>query len=231
MESSSVITIEKPAPPSIVAELAPVVQAAKLFTIDSIETHAAALDRIKRLRLGERAIEEHFARAKKAASDAHRQLVQSINALVGPLAEARSIYDRAALAFEQEQKRIAEEESRWLQEQARQQEEERALMDAVEAENAGDAAGAEAILAQPVAVPVVHVTPNVATVAGVSSRTTWSAEVTDLLALVKYVAAHPEWLNLIEPNLPALNKLAQAQRRALAIPGVKAVDRQIRAAR
>lgn len=231
MESASVITIEKPAPPSIVAELAPVVQAAKVFTIDSIEAHGAALDRIKRLRLGERAIEDHFARAKKAASDAHRQLVASIAALTGPLAEARGIYDRAAAAFEQEQKRIAEEESRRLQELARQQEEERALMDAVEAESAGDAAGAEAILAQPVAVPVVHVAPQVATVAGVSSRMTWSAEVTDLVALVKYVAAHPEWISLLEPSMPNLNRLAVAQRQALSIPGVKAVSKTVRATR
>ena len=78
---------------------------------------------------------------------------------------------------------------------------------------------------------MIHVAPQVATVEGVSSMTRWSAEVTDLIELVKYVAAHPEWLSLLEPAMPNLNRLAVAQRQALSIPGVRAISRTVRATR
>jgi len=84
---------------------------------------------------------------------------------------------------------------------------------------------------EPVAAPVIHVAPQVAQVEGVSSMTRWSAEVTDLMELVKYVAAHPEWLSLLEPAMPNLNRLAVAQRQALSIPGVRAISRTVRATR
>jgi colicin import membrane protein len=40
----------------------------------------------------------------------------------------------------------------------------------------------------------------VAEAEGMSSQTRWHADVVDLLALVRYVAQHPEWINLLEPN-------------------------------
>ena len=78
---------------------------------------------------------------------------------------------------------------------------------------------------QPVIVPAVQVQPAVSTVAGVSKRTTWAAAVYDKLALIRYVAEHPEWVSLLDPNMPALNRLATTQREALAIPGVKPVSK------
>ena len=71
--------------------------------------------------------------------------------------------------------------------------------------------------------PIVHVAPAVAKVEGVATTTRWRAEVTDLHALVRYVAEHKEWIGLIEAVMPALNSMARSQREALAIPGVVAV--------
>lgn len=230
-ETVSMIQIEKPGPPAIVAELHQVVVAARAFKVSDVETNAIALERVKRLRAGERGIEDHFARSKKAASDAHKEIVAAVNALIAPIAEARRIYDNSAAAYEQEERRKAEEEQRRLQEKARKDEEERQLLAAIDAEERGDQAEAKAIMEEPVVTPVVTVAPQVARVEGVSSRTNWSAEVTDLLALVRYVAAHPEWVYLLEPSIPNLNRLAVAQRNALSIPGVRAVSKTVRSTR
>jgi hypothetical protein len=54
-----------------------------------------------------------------------------------------------------------------------------------------------------------------------SARELWSAEVTDLEALVKYVATRPELSNLLQPNMPAINALARSMRSALRIPGIQ----------
>jgi len=114
---------------------------------------------------------------------------------------------------------------------ARQREEERQILDAISADESGDKATAAAILEEQRALPVIVVAPALAKVSGVSTRTDWRAEVVDKLALIRYVAAHPEWTNLLEANEPALSGLARSQRSALAIPGVRAIEVQGRSVR
>lgn len=229
--SAELIQIQKPSPPALVAELSPLVKGAQAFKVLDVETNAIALQRLKALRDGEKKIADYFEPARKAADAAKKEILAARDGLIGPIAAARSIYDQKANTFEQEQRRIAEDEQRRLQEQARKEEEERQLLAAIEAEEGGNPQEASAILDEPVAAPVVMVAPQVARVEGVSSTTRWSAEVTDLLELVKYVAAHPEWISLLEPALPNLNRLAVAQRQALSIPGVKAVSKTVRSTR
>lgn len=61
---------------------------------------------------------------------------------------------------------------------------------------------------------------------GVSYRVTWSAEVTDLLALVQAVAAGQVPLKVLQPDSTVLNTMARALKESLALPGVKAVARR-----
>ncbi|WP_256729676.1 hypothetical protein [Burkholderia pseudomallei] len=68
-------------------------------------------------------------------------------------------------------------------------------------------------------------------VKGVSTRTVWKVEVTDKLAFVKYIAAHPEYLELIEPNMPAVNKLGLALKKACPLEGVRVYEDQQLASR
>lgn len=226
VSAESMIKIEKPAPPGMVATLAPVVLAARGFEVRNVEEHAKALERCKALRDGERAITEAFEPARKKADEAKKEILRLRDGLIGPIAEARSIYDRKAADYEAAERRRAEEEQARLRELARKQEEERQLMAAIAAEEEGDEAAADAIMAESVTAPVVTVAPQVARVVGVVARTIWSAEVTDLHALVKYVAAHPEWLSLLEPVGKNLDAMARTQREAMSIPGVRAVSRQ-----
>lgn len=228
---AKVIQIESPAPPAVVQELAPVVAAAKAFAVTDVDSHGLALERLRILRNGERAIADYFEPSRKAADLAKKEILSARDGLIAPLSEARSVYDRKAQQYEAEERRKAEERERELQAQARKQEEERKLLEAIEAEESGRSGEASAILEEPVLTPAVRVTPAVAKVEGVSSRTTWSAEVHDLLALVRFVAAHPEWIHLLEPSMPNLNRQAVSQREAMNLPGVRAISQTVTSAR
>ena len=65
----------------------------------------------------------------------------------------------------------------------------------------------------------------------ISEPVVWSAEVTDLLKLVKYCAANPEWVHLVAASMPNLNSVARSQRDGMNIPGVRAVSKTSRAPR
>jgi hypothetical protein len=230
-ETGEMIRIEKPAVPAIVARLAPVVSAAQQFSVLDVESDGLARERARALRGGEKEITELFERARKAADTAKKEILATRDGLIGPLAEARSLYERKALDYEDQERRKAEAEARRLQEIARKQEEDRILAEAEAAQNTGDVATAEAIISEPVSVPMVQVVPAVATVAGSGTRVTWSAEVFDFLAFVRHVAAHPEHLALLEPNGPNLNRLAVSLHEALNLPGVRAVSKTAIASR
>lgn len=61
-------------------------------------------------------------------------------------------------------------------------------------------------------------------VSGISTRKVWKVEVTDKLAFVRYIAEHPEYLGLLEPNTPAVNKLGLALKQACPIAGVRVYE-------
>lgn len=105
---------------------------------------------------------------------------------------------------------------------ARQEEETRRLEAAVAAEQAGDGQAAARILDTPTPVMVAPVAPATK-VEGVSFGESWSAEVTDMLALVKAVAAGTQPLHYLKADLVALNQAARAARGTLAVPGVQSV--------
>ena len=85
------------------------------------------------------------------------------------------------------------------------------------------------IMAAPVVPQVVEAMLEIARVAGVSTALRYRGEVSDLHALVRHVVAHPEHVNLLAPNGPAINALARSLREACNIPGVKVVcERDVR---
>ena len=225
------LTIATPDGTAIASEMAPLVASARAMTVTDMDSHAAALGAVKTLRLAEKKIEDYFEPSRKALDAAKKEVLKARDGLIAPLTAARTIVDDKAAAFEAEQRRIAMEKERILREQARKEEEDRMVAEAAFAESEGDAEAAEAILAAPVTIATVSVAPAVAEVAGVSTTTRWSAEVTDKMALIRYVAERPEWASLLDANMPNLNRLAVAQKAALKIPGVKAVPNTSRTVR
>jgi hypothetical protein len=140
----------------------------------------------------ERKILEWFAPAKQAAFKAHAAICKQENEALAPYREARRVVNAKLAAW-----RLAQEPGDGLAEPAGQPN--------VAADGKSGPAGSE----------------NESRVAGVSFRENWRAEVVDKLALVKAIAARPELVNLVDPNLNALNHLARAHKNALELPGVR----------
>ena len=67
--------------------------------------------------------------------------------------------------------------------------------------------------------------------AGVHTRTTWKAEVTDKAALIKAAAEDPQIARYILVDMRNLNALARAMKADLSIPGVRAVSEETVSAR
>lgn len=225
------IVLVQPDETAVRGEITPVVQEALGLVVCDVESHGIGLTLIAGITRAERKVAELFAEPKKAAHAAHRAVTAAENKLLAPLAEAKAVANLKCSAFEAEQQRIAQEATRAAEEEMRRRQDNERLQEALAAEAAGDKADAEAILNMPATPVVVHVAPNVATVEGISTRTTWRAEVTDKAAMVAYVATNREWLNLLDPNMPALNALARSAREGLSIPGVRAVAETVRAVR
>ncbi len=217
-------TIEAPDTREVETESSALVTQANALTIATKEDHGGALAFLKRTATAKAQVVALFREPKAAAHAAHKAITAAESKLLTPLDDARRIVEAKALAYEDAARRAAEEEQRRLAALAQKAEEERLIAEAIAADAAGDAELAEAIVSEPVSAPVVHVAPAVAKVAGVSSRGVWKAEVTDKLALVRFVAANPSWLHLLEAEMSALNGLAKSQKGQLQIPGVRCVE-------
>lgn len=170
----------------------------------------------------------------------HRESLQTKREHDAPLDEAEQIIKAGLRAFDAEQQRLAAIEQRRRDEEARQREEDERLARAaameIEGRQYGDAAlveEAHALLEQPPVPPVVaRVMPSTPKVAGITQRVTYRAEVTNLHALITHIAAHPQLVNLLLPNLTALNAQARSLKTAMQLPGVRVVpETQIAAGR
>ncbi|WP_211441451.1 hypothetical protein [Collimonas humicola] len=59
-------------------------------------------------------------------------------------------------------------------------------------------------------------------IAGVSTSERWTAEVTDLLTLVKYVAANPQYITFLQANMTPIKQMATSLKANMKIDGVRA---------
>ncbi|CAG9255862.1 hypothetical protein [Paraburkholderia caribensis] len=102
----------------------------------------------------------------------------------------------------------------------------------VEAEQRVEQGAAEVEMLQQTATlvtaPVVTAAPRSR---GVSSRKVWKAEVENKLELIKYVAEHPEYVDLLDTNMPAINKIALALKANCPLKGVRVFEDSVIAAR
>lgn len=208
---------------AVVAKALTYPEQARAIHIADSESYGAACEFLKGIKALRTEIAETFKPHIKRAHEAHKALLQEQADAESPLVEAEHIAKSALVVYEQEQERIRRAEALRLQTLAKQQEEERRLAEAVALEEAGEQADAEALIETPIDVPVVAVAPMTPKVSGISYRETWSASVTDLHALIKFVAANPTHMGLLSANLPALNAQARSLKGHMSIPGVKAV--------
>ncbi len=161
----------------------------------------------------------------KMAAILKDNLTKKRDAMLGPVGEQKNSLRLGMKTFEDEQERIRRAEQARLEEEARKAAEEAALAQAVALEMNGHKAAAEAVIAAPVVAPAVYVQKTTPTGFGNATRRTWGAEVTDLMALVKAVAAGIVPIQAIEANTVFLGQQARALKSALQYPGVRAVEK------
>lgn len=225
--------------------------AAEEYTIDSDDLFAAAGEDLQRIKALQKNVEDT---RKTIADPLFRakQAVDAL--FKGPaefLTKAENVLKRSMLAYQTEQerkaaeaRRIAEEAARVererlaAEERARQQAAEKARHEAEAAAAAGDAAAAQEAAARAeqaeaeaeavaqeaavITMPVAVAAP--ARVTGISTRTTYSAQVDDLLELVKAVATGKAPIEALQPNTVFLGAQARAFKKAGPLyPGVTVV--------
>lgn len=196
--------------------------------------------------------------AKKAVMDLFRAPTTYLDQAEAILKGAIGDYDRAENRRRLEEQARLEEAAR--QERARMEAEAAARTAAAEAEaqeiqrkaEAAAAAGdvetaarlnaaaesrveqgvAEAVTLQQTATlitaPIAQAAPQTK---GVSTRKVWKAEINDKHALIRYVAEHPEYVDLLEPNMPAINKIALALKANCPLAGVRVFEDDVIAVR
>lgn len=217
-----IITVNLPSEESLLALANKHRDMAASYTIDCPEVYELAAADLKSIKAEINRLEDERTTHVKPLNEE----VKFINALFKQattiLQGAEGTLKTAMLTYSTEQEKKAREEQARLEAQARAEREKLAA----EA-RAAEAAGNTEVAAVLEATAAVVVAPTVSTaapkVSGVSTRETWSAEVTSLIDLVKYVATHPENIGLIEANTKALNGMAKALNGAMSIPGVKSV--------
>lgn len=161
-----------------------------------------------------------------AAHKAHKAALAVLARIDDPLKAAEATLKAKIGEYQREvEAAAAREAERQRQEaQKRRDEEVEAEVEAAEAQGAS-AVEVAAIIEQseriPVVAPVAYAPPKPA---GMSIPRTFQAQITDPLALIRWVGEHPNYLNLVEPNQSKLNMLARAQGANLCIPGVRVVE-------
>lgn len=93
---------------------------------------------------------------------------------------------------------------------------------------AGEQNAANETVAAVMTAPVVSIAPKLS---GIASKGTYKGKCTSLLDLVRFIAQHPEHVNLVKANDTAINQLAKAQRDACKVDGILVWEEKTLAAR
>lgn len=165
-------------------------------------------------------IQDTFGPICAAAFAAHKAAVKAQKDAEAPLVEAEGIIKPSIARYMAEAERKRREEEERIRKEMEKRAEEEALAAALEAEAAGDLAGAEAIIETPIYVPQV-IAPPAPKLEGISIRKIVKFEVTDLRALVKAVAAGQVPIEAVEPSNTVIGAQARSLRTSLRWPGVK----------
>lgn len=210
---------------------APIVIRAEAMEIATKEQHEDGLLLLKDIRSGMKVIHERLDPICSQANKLHKMTTTLRKDALDPLQVAEGITTCRLDTYEAAQKRIADEAAAEAQAEAETIEEDRQLAEAAEAQDAGDDAAAEEIVSRPIEAPIVESRPDVAKVKGVSARTSYKAEVVDIVLTAQYVVDNPQWANVLMGNMTVLNGLARSQQQAFNVPGCRLVKDTVRTVR
>jgi len=224
-DHTGVVTLPDPEPLRL--EQATLLEQAKALTVTDVDSHTTAGELGRSIAQARARVVELFKDPKASAFRLHKFVSSMEKALLSTVDAARDEVATKSLKFEAEQRAAADAEAKRQADEAREAQQDALLQEAVEAEQQGDKKLAKRIMSTPIAPGIpMSVQADVAKVKGVGTTTRWGAVVTDKMALIKHVAKHPELVNCLESHMPSLNKMAQAQRKHMNLPGVRAEGKQ-----
>ena len=243
------IVIQYPSMQSIVDYSLLLQKSANDLTVDSDAMYGFAGEELRRVKAVLKKLEDERKAKTSPLDQAKKAIMDIFSGGTAPLSGAQQVIRSKMAAYEEEKRRIAEleqarlnaeiekerveraqalaDEQKKLQELESQIEGALALGDSAQIQSlttAAEAAKAE-ILAGSMSLDVTAspvILPRVAPKAeGISTRAHYSADCVDLLALVKFVAEHPEYIGLLLADQKNLNDMAKAFKgKGPQIPGV-----------
>ena len=172
----------------------------------------------------------------KSAHKLHKDLVAKKAKFYNPTEAGVKAAKKLMSDFELEEKKAREADQKRLEDIARKEEEERLLLEALEAEEEAKANGAtpqeaaqeaEAIINEPVYVAPVVLQKTTPKVQGVVFREIWKAQVVNFRDLVVAVAAGKAPIQALKADEVFLGQQARSLKQALNIPGVKSFSERV----
>lgn len=224
MENGTITVLEKSAVPipALTGEESAVVQRANALVItDQASFEVATSFLTSGVLTAIKKVEEFFKPLKVAAKATHTAVCDREKEMLKPFQDAKEIISGKGKKFLDEAERLRVEEQRREQALADQ----KAIKDrAAEVQAAKDAGLSKkevaAIKKEPIVAETVSVASKVQTTGtGVNLRESWTAEVKDVGAFLRYVAANPVLYDLIEIKQAKLDRKATDMKTLFNIPG------------
>jgi hypothetical protein len=198
---------------------------ARAVVITDQYSYGVAVEKLLGVAALRQEIVDHHAQAKADAYKAHQSVCAMERRHLLPVTEAESLLKMKIGQWDIEQRRIREAAERQAREEAERIRIEEIEAAAVTAEAEGASVDeVRAIIEQPVISPKVYVPPTYQPAKGVSTATTYQADVYDVKALCRGIAEGTVSPNLVIPNLVALNQMARAMKTTFSVPGVRVVE-------
>ena len=218
--------------PELESKALELIENASQIQINDQPTYDEATGVLLHVKGARKAIAAHHDPTIADTNKAHKTALAAKERFDGPLRQVESMLKQRIGTWDTKQERLRLEAQRKAEEEARKQEDETRLQQAIQAEEQGASKeDVQAIVEAPSTAPPPVVAPTYQKRQGVSVRENWKAEVVNLMPLVKAVARGDAPLFCLQPNQVALNQLARAQKQALSIPGVRAVNDAVVSAR
>lgn len=202
------------------------------------ESRQLATDILNEIATRKKAVIAEFKPIKQAIDASKQTVLDREKAHLTPLEAAERVVKAEIARDIEERERIARQAAMEAEAKARREAEEQRLKDLEEAQAQAAAIGEtisddeiEAMISARVAVPVVAAPQAPKVVGAPSGMKKYRAEVVDLRKLLAYIVSKPEWLNLVDIQQGALDRLANQMKEAFPFPGCKLqVETVVRAA-
>lgn len=194
------------------------VKSSMAFIIKTNEQNLVAADRLKGVQLLQKEVGETFDPIIEKAHKTHKEAIAQKNKFAQPLRQAEITYKGKIATFCSEQEKIRAKEEAKLRREA--EEKERKLKEkAEEALKKGDEKKAEKLMEKAEEIPIPVVAPKYEKPSNISFSMRYRAEITDIKAIPRYMNG----IELLVPDMPAINRLARGSKGTIKIPGIRII--------